>query len=32
VTVDAERERVWQAALDFIRRHTPAEHRHHIAD
>jgi carboxylesterase len=32
VTVDAERERVWRAALDFIRRHTPAEHRHHIAD
>lgn len=32
VTVDAERERVWQTALDFIRRHTPAEFQSSFVD
>ncbi len=32
VTVDAERDLVWRAALDFIRRHTPAEFQQSIAD
>lgn len=32
VTVDAERERVWQASYDFIRRHLPAELRRTLVD